>query len=47
MTILTTQFLASPNTISVSIFGSADDGQAMTVPSEKAPKVAKNNDYMA
>ena len=41
MTTLTTQFFASPNTISSSIFGSAEDDQAMTVPNEKAPKVAK------
>ena len=41
MTILTTQFFASPNSISVSSFGSAEDGQAMTVPNENAPKVAK------
>ena len=47
ITMLTTQFFASPNTISDSspIFGSAEEGQAMTVPNEKAPKVAKNSDF--
>ena len=41
MKILTTQFLASPRTISSSILGRADDDQATTFPKEDAPRAAR------